>query len=329
VTASRPSQTTFASNRAFSLAVGLLAAALALLAAAAAAHGEAIEGVVEAPASTATPEAPAAAEAVQVPVEATPAPPPTPVPEAPVAEEPSGAVSVPSATEPVEAVHSSPPSPVAAAVERTTKLVESAGYDSAEQIGRTADRLRSVPADPVRQLADPTRQLGDAVARQAQAAVPHLAQATVEGAADGPLLAIEGLARDALAEVESATIGGLLTIGWSPAPAAGPGGAETVAAAGAFDRLGNRGGEAQLAKAPAAGALLARGAGDPAPSDIPPPAPGSPGAVASGSGGPIFVPIAALLALLALAAPAVLRRLGRAPDFRPPIPFVCALERPG
>jgi hypothetical protein len=65
------------------------------------------------------------------------------------------------------------------------------------------------------------------------------------------------------------------------------------------------------------------------PLDVPLPAPESPGAIAPGSGGPIFVPIAALLALLALAAPAILRRLGEVPAFRPSTPFVCALERPG
>jgi MYXO-CTERM domain-containing protein len=69
--------------------------------------------------------------------------------------------------------------------------------------------------------------------------------------------------------------------------------------------------------------------GSPAPSDVPLPAPKSPANVVPGSGGPSFVPIVALLALLALVAPAALRRFGRAPDFRAPAPFVCALERPG
>lgn len=67
----------------------------------------------------------------------------------------------------------------------------------------------------------------------------------------------------------------------------------------------------------------------PAPADIPPPAPGSPNAVASGLGGSLFVPLVALLALLALAVPATLRRFGEAADFRAPTPFTCALERPG
>jgi len=64
------------------------------------------------------------------------------------------------------------------------------------------------------------------------------------------------------------------------------------------------------------------------PADLPSPPSRSPGA-APGSGGSTFVPLAALLALLALAASATSRRLGEVPVFRPPTPFVCALERPG
>lgn len=52
-------------------------------------------------------------------------------------------------------------------------------------------------------------------------------------------------------------------------------------------------------------------------------------AAASGLGGSFFVPIVALLALLALVAPAIFRRLREMPDLAAPIPFVCALERPG
>jgi hypothetical protein len=69
--------------------------------------------------------------------------------------------------------------------------------------------------------------------------------------------------------------------------------------------------------------------GSPAPADVPLPAPGSPATAVADSGGTSFVPIVALLALLALVAPAATRRLGKAPDFRAPSPFVCALERPG
>jgi len=78
---------------------------------------------------------------------------------------------------------------------------------------------------------------------------------------------------------------------------------------------------------PGSGATGTR-SNDPAPPDGPPPAPG-PSGTAAGSTGSFFVPLAALLALLALVAPAVLRRLGEVPAFRPPTPFVCALERPG
>jgi len=41
------------------------------------------------------------------------------------------------------------------------------------------------------------------------------------------------------------------------------------------------------------------------------------------------MPFLALLVLLALAAPKLLRRLEAAPAFLPPTPFACALERPG
>jgi len=68
---------------------------------------------------------------------------------------------------------------------------------------------------------------------------------------------------------------------------------------------------------------------DPTPLDGPLPLPGPSGAAAPGPGGSFFSPIVALLALLALAAPAVHRRLWEVPDFRAPTPFVCALERPG
>jgi hypothetical protein len=52
-------------------------------------------------------------------------------------------------------------------------------------------------------------------------------------------------------------------------------------------------------------------------------------AAASGLGGSTFVPIAALLALLALVVPAIFRRLREMADLSPPLPFACALERPG
>jgi hypothetical protein len=73
----------------------------------------------------------------------------------------------------------------------------------------------------------------------------------------------------------------------------------------------------------------ARHLNDPAPLDGPVPLPGAPTAAVSSSGDAFFVPIASLLALLALVAPAIFRRLREVPNFPAPTPFVCALERPG
>jgi len=55
----------------------------------------------------------------------------------------------------------------------------------------------------------------------------------------------------------------------------------------------------------------------------------TPPSTVSGTGGSFFAPIVALLALLALAAPATLRRCLRAPDALAPSHLACALERPG
>jgi len=79
-----------------------------------------------------------------------------------------------------------------------------------------------------------------------------------------------------------------------------------------------------------AGEMGARSGGtgphSPVPLDVPSP---PPGAIAPASGDSLLVPFVALLALLALVAPASLRRLREAPVFRASTPFVCALERPG
>ena len=88
-------------------------------------------------------------------------------------------------------------------------------------------------------------------------------------------------------------------------------------------------GTADVLTAPAAGFDAGFPAGDrPAPGD-PLPAPFEAPGAGAGSSGSFFVPLAALLALLALAAPASFRRRREAPGFLAPVPFVCALERPG
>jgi hypothetical protein len=325
--------------------VGVFAAILALLAASTA-RGEAIEAVVEAPTqvAAAAAEAPAPPEPVQAAAEEAQAPAPAPVAEAPNA----AAAAVTTATEPVQAPS---PSLTAAPRRQVSKLVEDTGPDSAERIGRTAERLTAVPASPARALTN---------------TVTHRADAAAKSFAGKPLLVTENFVRSALAQVGSTIVDDPLapvspslqvvsapgssrallttpesvsfsppgTIGWLPATSiAALGVIETVVVASrAAGHLPDRWGASPVS-APATSVSLppAGGgrAGDPTPSDVPSPAPGSPGAVASGSGGPIFVPIAALLALLALAVPAALRRLGEAPEFRPPTPFALALERPG
>jgi hypothetical protein len=72
----------------------------------------------------------------------------------------------------------------------------------------------------------------------------------------------------------------------------------------------------------------ASGHPSPSPADSPMQPSDSP-AIGAGSGGSLFVPLAALLALLALAAPATFRRRMEVPELPAPTPFVCALERPG
>ena len=61
------------------------------------------------------------------------------------------------------------------------------------------------------------------------------------------------------------------------------------------------------------------------------PLPTPPGTSSSGGGigGSFFIPLAALMALVALSAPATKRRLREAAALPAPTPFVCALERPG
>lgn len=72
-----------------------------------------------------------------------------------------------------------------------------------------------------------------------------------------------------------------------------------------------------------------RGTRESAPFENPAPPDDLPQMGASPSGATFFFPIAALLALLALVAPAIDRRRRRTVACSPPVPFVCALERPG
>jgi hypothetical protein len=86
--------------------------------------------------------------------------------------------------------------------------------------------------------------------------------------------------------------------------------------------------DAQAVLASAGSAIPGERPSDRSPLDAPVPLPGPSGS-SSGASGSVFVPFAALFALLALTAPASRRRLWEGPAYRPSIPFVCGLERPG
>ena len=329
--------------------------------------GEAVDGAPAAVAAVAeTPAAVVEGEGVQT---APVAPAPEPVEVEAAQEVPSAAepADVAPASDPVgpqgsppapESIDSPSPSPqVAAAGRGMSKLVRSVGKGSAESIAPSTDRLQVVrisPRSSLERVDDSLRQVAEPLFQ-----APELVQSQVTALAQNPLGSLGFAAVEALLSpigpwLETATgpsadgpfgfpapprPGSLF-----PHPAIGgstlqrlpePGEPEEAVAAGsgASDSPDGHGPAMQPAVAGDPDAILADTATghsqSPAPLDVPLPAPGSPGAIAPGSGSPIFVPLAALLALLALVAPAILRRLGEVPGFRPPTPFACALERPG
>jgi hypothetical protein len=235
-----------------------------------------------------------------------------------------------------------------ASAHRASGLVESVDHDSVKTIASVPDRATEVHAPPVPQLADAA-----AGPRILAPLLDPITQAPIEslGSLDGLSPQTEALGtaspEDALsfaqapraerpqqdAPARAGTLARRLSIG-----ADGSlmnlefGGVESVqpGTPGSSRREGTR--------RPATGSIGATYAGattrhfelgSPSPSNVPQPAPESPGAIASGSGDSFFVPIAGLLVLLALAAPATFRRRGTGPDFPVPTQFVCALERPG
>ena len=122
-----------------------------------------------------------------------------------------------------------------------------------------------------------------------------------------------------------------------PGSAAAESGDPVFAGAGGFPGAGSFLGTPPSALASTATNFVSASAVPPAepgngPQDSPsiplPSAPGpafSPGA----AGGWFFIPLAALMALVGLSAPAIMRRLREAAALPAPTPFVCALERPG
>jgi hypothetical protein len=348
----------------FALLASLIATILGLLAFAVPASGEVVEGAAAAPTAVVeTPVPVVEGEGVQA-VPASPAPEPVEVEaqEIPSAAEPADAAPVSSPVGPqssppaAESVDSPPLSPqVAAAGQEASKLVRGVDKGSVESIAASTDRLPVARISPrsslqradegLQRIAEPLLQVAALVQNQitalAQESLDSLGSATVEALLP-PVRPLLGTAAEPSAGGPPSSPALQQPGSLSPRSAIGgstlqrlpaPGGVKATAAGSkASDRSD---GSATQAVAGDSNAILTATAIDrsrsqnPAPTDVPLPAPGSPGAIAPGSGGSIFVPLAALLALLALATPAILRRPGRVPGFRRPTPFVCALERPG
>jgi len=331
-----------------------LAAAIAsLLAVVAPAQGQTLPDAntaQPAEASAAAPE-PAPTEATEVatavvePAPATPppAPGPSPAPARPdrdpvgaaadvtsnVAGATSAATSDIAATAPPEADR-----PVSGLVAKTAENASEAVAKA--QVAEKLPELAAQVAKRATELSDEaqarTIELAAAAENAILPALPLPGDAPAGPAAPGP---------DRPLPLHQAPVGkGLLTGAWLGHLADGPGGLPAnpvVAGAAATDllRVGMPTGVGELRAVPAfSGADFFTGTAQRFNAPVPPDSPGFPsgsttGVGTSGSGATFFVPIAALLALLALASPAILRRLRELPDFPAPTPFVCALERPG
>jgi hypothetical protein len=347
----------------FALPASLVVAIWGLLAFAAPASaeiGEVVEGAAAAPTTVAeTPVPVVEGEGVQTaPVAPAPEPVEVAVQEAPSATQPADAAVSdpvgPQGSPPApESVDSPSPSPqVAAGGQEVSKLVRGVDKGSVESIAPSTDRLPVVRISPRSSL------------QRADDSLQHVAEPLFQVAAlaQKPLGSLLGSLGSAAVEPLLPPVGPLLEPATGPS-ADGPLSFPAPPQPGSFHRPVIGG--STLQRLPKSGGVEAAAAGSkalnrpdgrteiqpsargdanailtdiaiersrpesPAPLDVPLPAPGSPGAIAPGSGGPIFVPLAALLALLALVAPAILRRLGEVPGFPPPTPFVCALERPG
>jgi hypothetical protein len=214
-------------------------------------------------------------------------------------------------------------------VEATTRVIESVGSSKPiVEVGKTGSQVLDSAGDSLRSTSDSLGEVG----RNALEAGGGGAESTLHGSTGSSPASPTG---------DAGPKGGLGALSGSDLLyVAGPGGIEPLQLSSSDRSVGSvvRGHPPLM---PNAGAkLLSNGGGGvwanrPAPSDSSdgngpsgPPSQTSPTA-ASGLGGSFFVPIAALLALLALVAPAITRRFRERVDLSPPLPFACALERPG
>ena len=250
-------------------------------------------------------EAPEAAVAVEEPAEATP--PPVPPDPAPVSDVVAKTVDSTSAAVTKTQVAEQLPEPAAQVAKRATELSDEAQARAIEVVLAAEKAVLPALPLPYEAPAGPAAPAPDQPLPLHQAPVGEgpLTGAWLGHLADSPggLPASHGAAGAAAADL--------------PRVGAPPSGLIELRGAPAFSGTDFFTGTVQRFNGP-----------------VSPDSPGFPsgsttGLGASGSGATIFIPIAALLALLALASPAILRRLREPPDFPAPTPFVCALERPG
>lgn len=209
---------------------------------------------------------------------------------------------------------------------RVAELADGIRRDSLGTVALATERLRTALADPTSLPADllhsivPTSDAAEIPVGPSPAGEPPAAHGTTmltQPPRIGSPLSRSSIEPELASGAHLTTIGGF-EISKVPVPKLGDG----MAAGSPTGGLANTDA--------ASGATSIDGRAGPTPSDaFPPTPPESPATAAAGSGNTPFLPIVALLALLALVAPAATRRLGKAPDFRAPTPFTCALERPG
>lgn len=326
-----------------------------LLVSAATAHAESTTGAVELPVS---------AEAGSIATSVEPTPTPTvsaetaAIPEQVDAEEPAAEVqsavtgigsesdrAVSSTTNAVR----TPTAPVSTSAPLARIAEESSKLDPTPVVATVTDRASQLAGKTLQETAKATAPLVDRTERLVQSAVSHVPPLPVFKSLPDVLLAeLPKAATQAPAGIASPTSDHVSSsvdqqlVGWRVAGVLArehAGAVELLAghshstAAGISGLARPNGPLGVLAALPspsgdAAVGLAPERSNDPAPG-IPLQLPAPSGAAGGSLGTSFFIPFAALLALLALAAPAISRRHWEPPAFVPPTPFVCGLERPG
>jgi hypothetical protein len=331
-----------------SLVIAMGAAIVALLALA-------VPVRAEAPADATIAPDPVAEVPVEAPVSPEPSPEPAPAPIS--VPEPVEAPEVVSATDSVGEVGSdsapSLPDPTAVSapvaeidppvhvatepdptaslpVHRVSKLVEGVAEGSSKPVVSAVERVTQTAQAPVQQILEvvepPARKATDLFASQLPPTVETTATGPGDEVSPAPVPS-PGRPLSTGASLQSYPSGGLESLLAKYTDAVG--GGEPSSPGVAESPKGAKGAPPPAIVPDIRSSDAFQSPNGPTPLEAPVPLPRSPGVAASGSGAAFFVPFAALLALLALVAPAIPRRFREVPDFPAPTPFICALERPG